>query len=257
VTYVTTGPVFSERTPIGYTAQGGQNHRRLSKGTPQKTHAWHTGFRGLIELALSPYGDCLNFDFEYVLNSEPLRIDAVIIKKEPEALIDHPIGAAFRRINILEYKSPGDYLSISDFHQVNAYAHLYSVLNRVKTRDMTISFAAMTHSRKLLDYLRRKHGFEAQETEPGIYRVKGGTFATQIIESKRLEKRSDSIGLGELQGGLHEEELWETLEKSRHMPQGPSLSAYLYVLPEANQQGGWKCRNYRTCRTNGRNYWKS
>jgi hypothetical protein len=161
----------------------------------------------------------------------------VIIKKDPETRIDDPIGAIFRRVNIVEYKSPGDHLSIGDFHQVNAYGRLYSVLNRVETRDMTLSFVTMAHPRKLLDYLRREYRFEIREGRPGIYYVQEGTFAAQIIESKRLEGGSGGIGLGDLRGGLNEDELWQIIEKIRRMPEGAPLSAYLHTLAAANKSG--------------------
>jgi hypothetical protein len=65
-----------------------------------------------------------------------------IIKKEPGAVIDIPLGAMFRRVNAIEYKSPGDHLSIADYHKAGAYVRLYGVLNKVELRDMTLSFVA-------------------------------------------------------------------------------------------------------------------
>jgi hypothetical protein len=96
---------------------------------------------------LYPYRNCLSFEFEHPLNSEPLRIDVVIIKKERGAVIDNPIGAIFRDVHILEYKSPGDHLSVGDFHKAGAYARLYSAQNGVETTDMSISFVAEAHPR--------------------------------------------------------------------------------------------------------------
>ncbi|MDR1637737.1 MAG: hypothetical protein LBR93_10435, partial [Treponema sp.] len=54
---------------------------------------WHAAFRDGIRLTFYPYRDVLSFEFEHPLNTEPLRIDAVIIKKEPGVVIDNPIGA--------------------------------------------------------------------------------------------------------------------------------------------------------------------
>lgn len=55
---------------------------------PQKNPVtWHTAFRDGIRLTLYPYRDVLSFEFEYPLNREPLRIDAVIIKKRGEAVM--------------------------------------------------------------------------------------------------------------------------------------------------------------------------
>ncbi|MDR3147482.1 MAG: hypothetical protein LBU00_03785, partial [Treponema sp.] len=99
--------------------------------SPDNPITWHTAFRDGIQLTFLPYRDVLSFEFEYPLNTEPLRIDAVIIKKRPQAVIDKPLGAIFRRVNIVEYKSPGDYLAVADYHKAWAYARLYSVLKNV------------------------------------------------------------------------------------------------------------------------------
>ncbi|MDR3147427.1 MAG: hypothetical protein LBU00_03500, partial [Treponema sp.] len=98
---------------------------------PNNPITWHSAFRDGIQLTFLPYRDVLSFEFEYPLNTEPLRIDAVIIKKRPKAVIDTPLGAIFRRVNIVEYKSPGDYLAVADYHKAWAYARLYSVLKNV------------------------------------------------------------------------------------------------------------------------------
>jgi hypothetical protein len=124
-------------------------------------------------LTLYPYRRKLTFIFEHPLNSEPLRIDVVIIKKEPGTVIDNPIGAIFRGVNIVEYKSPGDHLSVSDYHKVGAYTRLYSVQNGVETGDMSISFVTAGHPRKLFEYVKKEYGFEVREGRRGIYGIRG------------------------------------------------------------------------------------
>jgi hypothetical protein len=110
----------------------------------KKAITWHTAFFDAIRLELYPYRDVLSFEFEHSLTSEPLGIDVVIVKKEPGAVIEKPIGAIFRAVNVVEYKSPGDYLSIEDFHKVGAYARLYSALNGTAITDMTITYVMRT-----------------------------------------------------------------------------------------------------------------
>jgi hypothetical protein len=188
-------------------------------------------------LTLYPYQDSLSFVFEHPLNSEPLRIDVVIIKKERGAVIDHPIGAIFRGTNIVEYKSPGDHLSVHDFHKVGAYARLYSTQNRVETGDMSVSFVTAAHPRKLLSYLRNEYRFAVRERQSGIYYVEGDLFPVQIIESNRLEGMENGLWLKELRGGLKGEEIRRILELSRKMPQGAPLSAYMHTVIRANSPG--------------------
>jgi hypothetical protein len=91
------------------------------------------------------------------------------------------------------------------------------------------------HPRKLPDYLRKEYRFEIGEERPGIYQVNEGTFATQIIESKRLEGGGTGIGLRDLRGDLKGEELSAIIEKAGRMPKGAPLSAYLHTIAAANR----------------------
>jgi hypothetical protein len=181
----------------------------------------------------------LSFEFEHPLNSEPLKIDVVIIKKKREVVIDNPIGAIFREVNIVEYKSPGAYLSVADFHKVGAYARLYSVLNRKETATMSVTFVTATRPRKLLEYLQTVYQFGVRERRPGIYYVEGDIFAIQIIESSRLEGGGGIQLLKDLREGLNGEQLQRIIEMAGKMPEGMPLSAYLYTLLQAND-GGFK-----------------
>jgi hypothetical protein len=178
----------------------------------------------------------LQFEFEYPLNTEPLRIDAVIIKKQPDAVIDNPMGALFRGVNIVEYKSPGDYLSVEDYHKAGAYARLYSVLNGVETGDMTVSFAGEAYPRKLLNYLRGEYGYRVEERWPGIYYVEGDIFGVQVIETKKL-RGEGGVWLKNLRGGLKGEELRGTMERGKVLPEGAPLTAYLSMVLQANGLG--------------------
>jgi hypothetical protein len=214
--------------------------RRISseKTGPQKKQpvTWHTAFYDAIRLEFYQYRDVLSFEFEYPLNTEPLRIDVVIIKKERGAVIEKPIGALFRGVNLIEYKSPQDYLGTDDFHKVGAYARLYSVLNQVEITDISVSFVEEAHPRKLIEYLRDVYGYEVVEKWPGIYYVYGDILPVQIIESKRL-KEKDDIWLRDLTGGLDAEGLKRIIEVSKGMPKGAPLSAYMYTLLQANAAG--------------------
>jgi hypothetical protein len=215
----------------------GQNSRDNDNKPPGDPIDWHAGFREGIQLALFPYRDSLRFEFEHPLNSQPLRIDAVILKENREAAIDTPIGAIFRKVNIVEYKSPGDYLSTSDFHQAQACASLYCAQNGAKATDLSVSLVAEAYPRKLFKYLKQEHGIEAREQRPGIYYLEGAFFPTLVIETKRLEGTGGGIWLKDLRRGLNGEQLREIIDLSRRMPEGTPLWAFLYTLFQANSPG--------------------
>ena len=87
---------------------------------------WHPGFAAAMDLELSANRKDLVYEREYNLNTKPLEIDLLVIKKEPAVQIESEIGKLFRGHNILEYKSPDDSLNIDTFYKAAAYACLYN-----------------------------------------------------------------------------------------------------------------------------------
>jgi hypothetical protein len=83
--------------------------------------------------------------------------------------LEKNIAAIFRKDNILEYKSPEDYLSVEDFYKVYGYACLYAALNKVPVTDLTLTFVESRHPRKLLGHLREVLGYRVEEPWSGIY----------------------------------------------------------------------------------------
>jgi hypothetical protein len=231
-------PLKQNTRPFHIEAIKGEKILMDKKDTPRdKPIDWHAAFREGIQLALYPYRDSLRFEFEHPLNSQPLRIDAIILKEKQETTIDNPIGEILRNVNILEYKSPGDYLSIIDFYKVDAYASLYCAQNGTKATDMSVSFVSEAYPRKLFDYLKKEHGIEALEQRPGIYCLAGAFFPTQVIETKRLEETGGGIWLKDLRRGLNGKQLREIIDLTRTMPEGSPLSAFLHTLFQANSLG--------------------
>jgi hypothetical protein len=193
-------------------------------------------FCGGIQLAFLPYRHSLSFEFEYPLNTEPLRIDAVIIKKRPNLIIDMPLGLIFRQVNILEYKSPGDYFSMRDYLKVGAYVRLYCYLNGIPVGEITISLVGDRFPRKLMKEL-AKLGYEIREEWPGIYYVSGDMFKVQVIETKKLREGDGGIWLRDLRGGLKGEELGEILRIGKGLGKEAPMGAYLHALIQANMMG--------------------
>lgn len=73
---------------------------------------WHPGFVAAMDLELKEDRKNLIFEKEYNLNTKPLEIDLLVIKKKPSTRISNEIGRFFRRHNVLEYKSPDDHLDV-------------------------------------------------------------------------------------------------------------------------------------------------
>ncbi|MDR0562115.1 MAG: hypothetical protein LBG73_05445 [Spirochaetaceae bacterium] len=74
--------------------------------------AWHPALLPALQLTFEQYLDALDIQHEQPLNTEPLRIDALIIKKIRDMVIDNPITRIWRRVNVFEYKSPSVSFSV-------------------------------------------------------------------------------------------------------------------------------------------------
>jgi len=148
---------------------------------------WHPAFFDAIRMELDDYADDLQFISEHPLNTEPLRIDVLIIKKARGVALKKNIAAIFRRDNIVEYKSPTDYVSVRDFHKVCGYARIYAAIEEdADISDMTVTFVESHHPRDLIAHLREACGYAVEEKWPGVYIVSGDLLPIQIIDNRKL-----------------------------------------------------------------------
>ena len=205
-------------------------------GTGRGALHWHPAFLQAIQMELEEYNDFLEYRFEYQLAADPLRIDLLIIKKPKELAIDKNIARIFRPDNILEYKSPTDYLSVRDFLKVYAYANLYAAITPgVDLADITLTFAGSRHPRKLLRYLTDERGYAVKETSPGIYHVSGDYLPIQIIESKKLSLK-ENLWLKNLTNDLKRDGIEAILEMESKRAREGGIDAYIDVVLRANEK---------------------
>jgi hypothetical protein len=196
---------------------------------------WHPAFFDAIQLELLDYRNSLEFLYEYQLTAEPLRVDTVIIKKPPGVRIDKNFARIFREFNLVEYKSPEDYLSINDFYKVYGYACLYAVLNNVSVTGLTLNFVLNRFSRDLIKHLAEVRGYAIIKTYPGIREVRGDILPIQIIESKGLSF-ADNLWLRSLSGGLDLESTKVILKEGGKRGREVPIRAYLDVILRANSE---------------------
>ena len=81
---------------------------------------WHPGFVAAMNLEFEDNRDTLIFEKEYNLNTGPLEIDLLVIKKEPGVLLVNDIGKLFRGRNIMEYSV----LEVSILNAVRSFRDL-------------------------------------------------------------------------------------------------------------------------------------
>ena len=71
---------------------------------------WHPAFYGAMHLEFKENKGDLEFTEELILNTMPLRVDMLLVKKKISCEIRNEIGKIFEKYNLIEYKveNPGD-----------------------------------------------------------------------------------------------------------------------------------------------------
>lgn len=155
---------------------------------------WHPAFVSAMKLELIEDAAYLDYTSEYNLNTKPLEMDLLIVKKEKDVELKNEIGKIFRKHNIIEYKSPDDSMNLSTYMKVIAYACLYkayeSHVDEIELNEITITMVREKKPEKLLQWFER-NGYQVKVAFKGIYYViRDNQFLTQIIVSKELSKEN-------------------------------------------------------------------
>ena len=203
---------------------------------------WHPGFVAAINLELIKNRNDLMFEKEYNLNTKPLEIDLLIIKKNSDVKVDNKIGQIFRGHNILEYKSPKDQLDIDTYYKVIGYASLYKsygkTLDSIKAEDITVSLVREAKPVGLFQYF-EEHHYSISRPYEGIYYIEGSVlFPTQVIVTKELNWENH-IWLKSLSEELKQQDMQELLEAVRQLTgkyDRELADSVLEVSIQANEQ---------------------
>lgn len=151
---------------------------------------WHPGFCAALRIAMQDQMEYLEMQEEHLLSKKPLQIDVLIIKKVRDIAIQNRIGRMFRTYNIIEYKSPDDYLSINDFYKVYGYACIYQSdtdrVSEVDPKELTITFVCSHYPQRLLRHLKDARGISAEYQGDGIYYLKGDPIPMQLLIAPKL-----------------------------------------------------------------------
>ena len=178
---------------------------------------WHPGFQGATEWELKANKKDLTFEYDHPLSKEPLKMDALIIKKDPDVIIQNDIGKLFKAHNVVEYKGVGDALNIDVVYKVLAYACLYKSLadhvNGIPAEDVSITIMRAEYPRDVIEVLEAS-GIHVEEKYPGIYYLTGRIqFETQIIVFSRLDNTHPAYRI--LREGASREDVERFLEQAR------------------------------------------
>lgn len=206
--------------------------------TAEKHLQWHQAFYAGIQIELENEADCLTFENEHHLGTQPKRIDVLVIKKENSRPILKNIGKIFRKHNIIEYKSPKDYLSINDYYLVYGYACLYKSdephQDSISIEDITITLVSHRYPQKLIEHLKKVHQYEVQSVESGIYYIKGDILPIQLLVTRELTNEQN-LWLHNLTNDIQDSTVVDNLISEYEKHQKSSLySSVMDIIVHAN-----------------------
>lgn len=162
------------------------------EGMEKQILQWHPAFQAACQVELREDEEFLQFFDEHTLTKKPLQMDILIIKVKPGHAVRKSIGKIFRKHNIVEYKSPDDYICINDFYKVMGYACIYQSDTKkvmdIRPEDMTVTLVCCHYPREMMNHIEKRFGVEPEEVYKGIYHVKGLLFPLQMVITKRLPK---------------------------------------------------------------------
>lgn len=156
---------------------------------------WHPAFCAALRIELAQDMEILDIREEYLLSNKPMQIDTVVMKKQKDYKIQKNIGHIFRAHNIIQYKSPEDYLSIRDFYKTYGYACFYQSetekTGEISPQDITITFVCNHYPFKLLKHLKEFRGITVRKYDEGIYYLEGDEFEIQLIITHQLSNKQN------------------------------------------------------------------
>lgn len=205
----------------------------------EKTIQWHPAFLAGIQIELGDEAKYLSFEAEHQLGTKPMAID-ILIKKEKERVIRKNIGRIFRRYNVIEYKSPTDYLSVDDFYKVYGYACFYKSdvpnVDSISIEELTITLVSTSYPRKLIRHLREVRKYQIRKSGKGIYYVWGDQIPIQILVTSQLDP-TENLWLRSLTNDLHEYQMTRKLidEYQKH-EKNVLYQSMMDVIVRANTQ---------------------
>lgn len=177
---------------------------------------WHRAVCKTLKIELEEYEENLEFQEEYHLGKsrDALRVDIIIIKKNDNIHIKKKIAEKFQKYNIIEYKSPGDNLSVDDYYKVMAYGGIFRSnigrVNEVQNSDITITFIVSQFPRKLKKELESRE-IPLVKRASGIYDINRDIFQAQLIVNRELDI-TENLWLRCLDNQLKEKNFYERLE---------------------------------------------
>ena len=210
------------------------------KTQKEKNLQWYPAFFATTQIEFREESEYLEFENEHQLSTKPMAIDILVIKNEQNRKIQKNIGRIFRKYNLIEYKSPTDYISIDTFYKVYGYACFYKAdtggADAISIEEMTITLFGRGYPRKLIKHLKEVRGCRIKKQGEGIYYVEGDLIPIQIVVGNQLSPK-ENLWLKGLTNELEDQEIVENLVKDyRKHSENTLYQSAMDVIVRANEE---------------------
>ena len=203
---------------------------------------WHPAFYAGLQIELQDDSDNLIFENEHQLGTKPKQIDALIIKKQKDIPVKKNIGKIFRGHNIVEYKSPSDYLCIDDYYKGYAYAMFYKSdtkkVDEIPIHDITLTFVSVEYPQKFIKHLETEWKYKLEEKYSGIYYIQkeSDILPIQLIVTSKLNCE-DNLWLRSLTNKLEDRSQIQKIVNEYHDNKSNKLyESVMDIIVKANQK---------------------
>ena len=152
------------------------------RSSEKKPFQWHPANYAGLQIEFEDEKEYLSFEDEHQLGTKPMAIDILIIKNTEGYKVKKNIGRIFRKYNIIEYKSPDDYLSIDDFYKVYGYTCFYKA-DTPAVNQIEVNKLSQTENLWLKGLTNQLHNYEltAALTED-YYKHKQNTLYESVMD---------------------------------------------------------------------------
>lgn len=170
---------------------------------------WHPAFYATAQIELQEEAEYLIFENEHQLSTKPMAIDMLVIKNEQNHKIRKNIGRIFRKYNLVEYKSPTDYVSVDTFYKVYGYTCFYKAdtdkADTISIDEITITLFGSRYPQKLIKHLKNVRGYaiEKQEESPKenlwLHGLTNKLSSQEVLEDlvKDYREHSENTGISQ------------------------------------------------------------
>lgn len=200
---------------------------------------WHPAFDAALHIELEEDLNILDIKNEYTLSKKPMQLDILIVKKEGSRKVKKTFGHIFRQHNVIEYKSPEDYLSINDFYKVYGYTCFYQSdtekVCEIHPTELTITFVSY-YPRKMIEHLQKERNLEVRRYAQGIYHLEGDQIPMQVVVTKELSEQ-DYYWLQNLRTDLEgREEINELVRRYEERKSSHYYQTVMDLIVRANKE---------------------